>query len=265
MVEPEALPTEAPPSKKLRAVSGTKFAASSLADSVAVAEAIHRKGGGRASHDQLAAFLAYKSSNNGSYLDRVASARMFGLVEGTRGEMSPTRRAETILMPEYPEDVRPALVDAFMDVPLFQAIYEDYHGKELPPEFGLKNAMRTRYAITPSRVSDAYRSMMESADTAGLFEVKGSRTQLIIPTMPGLSRPPTLPQDDVAAETEPLSESGGGGGGGGGGRKPPTPTRSDLQNDYVSTLIGILRDKGAKGEVDADLMERIEKLLKLAE
>jgi hypothetical protein len=252
-----------PEVKRPRVVSATKFAASDLAASVAVAQAIHEKGGGRAAHDQLAAFLKYKSSNNGSYLDRVASARLFGLIEGARGELAPTTRALNILMPEYPERVRGYLIDAFMDVPLFRAVYDEYHGRELPPEFGLKNAMRTRFGITPSRLDDAYRSLMDSADTAGLFDVKGSRTQLIIPSSPRSAPPPVM--DEKREEDKPAA-FGGGGGDGSGGDEPPKPkTREDLQNEYVSTLIGLLREKGANGDVDAGLMERIEKLLDMTQ
>ena len=262
-MEPSAIPSNDKSPRRTRVVSTTKFAASSLADSIAVAEAIHKKGGGRASHDQLAAFLGYKSANNGSYLDRVASAKLFGLVEGARGDMTLSDRAEAILMPEYAENVRQHLINAFMAVPLFRAVYEEYHGKELPPPFGMQNALRTRFGITPSRLADAYRSLMDSADTAGLFEVRGSRTQLIIPTM---ASPKKAPDPETDLETPDATALGGGSNGGGGGRiDPPPKSRQDLQNEYVSTLITILREKGTKGELDADLMERIEKLLEITQ
>ena len=47
--------------------------------------------------------------------------------------------------------------------------------------------------------------------------------------------------------------------------RPPAKPKStaELKNEYVSTLIGVLRDKGSKGEVDVALTERIEKLLAL--
>jgi len=259
---------EHPLFKKVRLTSGTRFAAYGLGDSIALAKAIHEKGGGRASHDQLAAFLGYSSTNNGAFLDRMASAKTFGLVTGGRHELMITTRAQQILMPEYPEQVRGHLIEAFMEVPLFKAVYEEYHGKELPPEFGLKNALRTRFAITPSRINDAYRSLMESADMAGLFEVRGSRTQLIIPAMPAVAarRPPT-DEEESAEETAAADNGGSGGSGGsGGGRRTPSSlprSKEDLQNEYVGTLIGLLRDKGSQGEVDEQLMAKIEKLLDL--
>lgn len=67
--------------------------------------------------------------------------------------------------------------------------------------------------------------------------------------------PRTLPVTPEDATLEPEN---------GGGDVPPRQPRSpgDLKNEYISTLIGLLRTRGAQaGEVDTGLMERIEKLL----
>jgi len=247
--------------KRIRVVSGTKFAAYSLADSIALAKAIHDKGGGSATHDQLAAFLGYKSAHNGAYLDRLASAKLYGLVEGDGRQLRLTDRAQGILMPVYPELVRPVLLEAFFAVPLFKAVFDEYRGKELPPEFGLKNALRTQFGVTAGRTDVAYRSLMDSADQAGLFEIKGSRTQLIVPSAPSRRSAPA-PEEE---RRDDLAETKLGGGNGNGGPPAVPQSNEELQREYVSTLIGMLRTKGSQGDVDADLMARIEKLLGIAQ
>ena len=63
-----------------RQISGIAFPAYGLADSIAVANAIHNKGGGYATREQLAAFLDYKSTSNGAFLSRVGAAKLFGLL-----------------------------------------------------------------------------------------------------------------------------------------------------------------------------------------
>ena len=230
-----------------------------LADSVLVAKAVHERGGGAATKDHLAAYLGYKSSSNGAYVNRVAAARLFGLIDGPSDRMVITSLAQAILMPIRTEDVRQALTESFLRVPLYQRVYDEYKGKELPPEFGLKNALRTMFGITPQRIDAAYRALIASAETAGFFETRGSRTQLIMPSL--VAAPRTIPTVDLDAEDAPQL----GGGGGSGGTIPPVIPRGadDLKNEYVAALIGLLRDRGAKGEVDADLMARIEKLLGL--
>ncbi len=266
MTEATAPQALLPEKKRTRVVSEVRFPVYSLLDSLEVARAIHEKGGGLASNEQLAAFLRYRGSNNGSYLARVAAARMFDFVAGEGSRLTITARAQTILMPVYKEQAEQALIDAFMGVPLYRAVYEEYLGKDLPGEFGMSNALRTRFGVAPSRVDPALRALMESADQAGLFRTKGSRTQLIIPTVGRQPAPRVGQRDDAVGEYNHTDQEAGGGGGGGGYLPPATPkTHEELRNEYVSTLIAVLRDKGAKGEADEALMARIEKLLGLVE
>jgi hypothetical protein len=247
-----------PETSRKREKSKIKFPVYSLADSVAVAKAIEDKGGGLVSNDQLAAYLGYRSSKNGAYLARIASARTFDLITGQGDRISITPRAQTILWPSYPEDAEKAMIEAFLGVPLFQAIFEDNSGKQLPSPFGMKNALKTRYGISPSRVDDAYRSLMDSADQAGFFSTRGGRTQLIIPRVGA-----TSPSAERA--TTPTLGGGSGDGGDDQGRVPPPapaatepPTTETLRGEYISALIGVLR---AKGDADPELMAKIESLL----
>ena len=229
-----------------------------LADSIAVANAVHDKGGGTATADQLAAFLDYKGTNNGAFITRVAAAKHYKLIDGggRGGTYRITPLAERILMPVYPESAHEALLDAFFNVPLFKAVYDEYKGKELPSEFGFKNMLRTRFGITPARLAAAYRILMESADQAGLFKTRGAKTQLIMPQITRSAAPAQVTKEENG------DGGRGGDGQGSGGARPPAPqTQDDLRGAYVSTLIEMLREKGKKGESDPDLMERIEKLL----
>src|SRR5438034_5875106 len=112
--------------------SAIAFPAYGLADLVAVADAVHNKGGGLVTREQLAAFLKYKSTQNGAFMSRVSSAKMFNLIAEQGGRLSMTATATMMLMPESIDQQRAALVTAFMAVPLFKAIYNEYLGKELP-------------------------------------------------------------------------------------------------------------------------------------
>ena len=111
--------------------------------------------------------------------------------------------------------------------------------------------------MAPSGVETAISTLYASAEAAGFFEARaGSRTQLIIPQV-GRTPPP-----------DQRHPPGGEHGGGGGSDEPPHDERqhrtaSDLKNDYVSTLIAVLREQGKNGALDQELMLRIEKLLDL--
>ena len=254
-----------------RHFSGIAFPAYALADSIAVADAIHNKGGGYATREQTAAFLAYKSTSNGAYLSRVGAAKLFGLLTEENKTIRLKPLAVKILMPETAEERQAALIEAFFSVPLFKAVYEEYLGKDLPEGLGLKNALRNKFQVVPKRIDYAFRTLFDSADTAGFFKARGNRSQLILPVVRYGQKP----------EASRDSGSGGGGGGSGeggngeggagdgqggnGGRHipPQTKTRDDLQNDYIGTLIEVLREKSKTGTMDDELMERIERLLAL--
>ncbi|MEX2246242.1 MAG: hypothetical protein WEC75_06105 [Dehalococcoidia bacterium] len=252
-----------------RVVSGTRFPVYDLDDSVKVAKLIHERGGGSATDDELAAFLGYKSPRNGAYLGRVGAAKLFGLIEGNARQYKLSALAQKILMPVAKSDKTEGLAEAFLNAPLFKGVYEEYKGKELPPEVGLKNLLRVKFQIIPARLGNAYRALMDSAETAGFYATRsGARTHLIVPT--------THRESDGKRGNEDGGRGAGDDGGGNGvddvGDDPPpsppatsaTPkTREDLQNEYVLTLIEMLREKARTGDADTDLMSRIEKLLAL--
>ena len=253
---------------------GTAFPNYDLASTVEVPRVLHVKGGGQATPDQLAAHLGYKGTNNGAYITRVAAARAFGLINKVGPVFTPTPLAHQILSPVYPHDAKKALVDAFLNVELFRRIYEDFKGKELPPEFGLLNALRHQYGVVPGRLKDAYRIMMDSADTAGFFSTKaGARTHLIMPLVA------PVPGVTSVVTPDPIEDPSTREFGGGGSLPPPPPppgplvgmggvvigagSLSEVKAQYVATLIKLFQAKSEKGELDEKLMERIERLLDL--
>lgn len=246
--------------------SDVKFPAYDLASCVEVARAIHTKGGGAASAEHLAAYLGYKGTNNGAYITKVASARMFGLITKQGNLFVPTTLAHRILSPVYTHDGQQALVDAFMNVELYRKVHDDFKGRELPPEFGLKNAMRQQYGVLPARLDDAYRNLIDSAETAGFFATKmGAKTHLIMPMIHVAPAPAPIPLAGQPANDPNLGGGGGGGGGDGGIPPPPVvqpqPVVADVKAKYLAALIKAFEDKSAKGELDEKLMERIERLL----
>jgi len=77
--------------------------------------------GGSIAPDLLAPALGYSGTNNGAYLSRVASARLFGVVTGRGARLELTERGRQILAGVDPESSR-SRRDAFLAVPLFRAV-----------------------------------------------------------------------------------------------------------------------------------------------
>lgn len=248
----------------VRQRSDVRFPARNLADSVAVGKVIYQQGGGKATSDQLAAFLGYKSTGNGAYLARVGAARTFGIITKSGDVFVLTPLGQQILMPTYPEQSRQGLVAAFLGVELFKRVYEDFKGKELPPEFGMKNALRNMYKVVPTRVEIAYRVLMDSAEDAGFFATRGARTHLIMPQLQ-VAPPANLPSDDDSDKDRTGGGDGSGGGGNGDGSRTDTRKSASVigavKARYIESLINIFEEKAKQGDLDEALMERIEKML----
>lgn len=224
-----------------------------LGDAVHVAKMVHERGGGVASREQLAAFLGHKTTNSGAFLLRLASARLFGTIDTRESSFIITPLAQKVLMPVYPDQMREGLIEAFFNVPVFKSIYEEHKGKDLPPEFGMKNLLRNKYSVPPDMLATAYRTLIESADTAGFFATRGTRTHLIVPQM-------SQGRAQVETQEEAPVPVFGGGGGGGSGLPPQQPPQSaeQVKLEYVRKLISLL----GSDAVDQDqLMTRIERLL----
>jgi len=173
------------PGRRSRVKAEHRYPIYDLESSITVARAIREQGGGSADQPHLASFLGYSTTKSGSFITRIAGARLFGLIESGERLLVPTALASAIIAPEHPgrDDVR-ARFEAFMAVPLYRSLYERYKDGQLPPEMGLRNAMETHYGIPRARTQIAYRVLMDSAGQAGLYDARGgARTHFVAPVM----------------------------------------------------------------------------------
>jgi hypothetical protein len=212
-----------------------------LDSSIEAARTLYEKGGGTANADAFAEYLGYKSANNGAFLSRVGSGRLFGLLEGPSSETKLSSRAMEILKPDYEYVSGRARLEAFRDVPLFGAFLQEYEGKPLPPKEGMLNVLETRFSVAKEAAPNVLTCLLNSAEQAGLFSVTGDRTKMIRPPLGGGSPP-----------NKPPADSGAGGGGGSSSRGklldgviealPATDKWSeDLFADWLDMLVMAVR------------------------
>jgi hypothetical protein len=107
---------------------------------------------------------------------------MFGLIEESGDSITLSDRSKRILSPVRASDSAQAKLDAFMSVELYRRVYEEFEGHTLPGADGLTNLLLNQYKVVPNQVPTALRNLLDSADSAGLFEV-GGRTRLITPLL----------------------------------------------------------------------------------
>ncbi|HZX78199.1 hypothetical protein [Lysobacter sp.] len=151
-----------------------------LDSAIEVAERIHDEAGGSCSRDQLAPMLGYSGVKNGGFLSKLGAARMFGLVEEVNGMLRPTQLAAQIYAPVHATDAQRAKAQAFLNVELFEKVYERFKGQPLPTNQGLENLLRVEFKVVPAQIKNAIRTLQESAESAGFFNAAG-RGRLVMP------------------------------------------------------------------------------------
>jgi hypothetical protein len=159
-----------------RGRSSIAFPYSSLKDAEEIALALHESWGGQASPDQLAGTLN-TTPRSGTFRMKLGTSRTFGAINSSRGKVAITERGKRLIDPQTQEAER---VEAFLAVPLFERIFSEYQGNNLPPDEGLEKKMAD-LGVAPKQTAKARQAFQRSAEHAGFFKTTKGR----------LIRPPT--------------------------------------------------------------------------
>jgi len=186
--------------------STIEFPYLSLDQAEEVALAIYsRCGYGACEIDELAAEM--QQSVSGAFRQKTAAAKTFGLVEKDGRSSFVLSELGRAVVDEARQ--RKGRVEAFLSVPLYQAIFEKYRGHSLPPPKALEREMET-LGVSAKQTDKARQAFDRSAAHAGFYE--SGKDRLVKPRVDEtVSPPPPKPEDN--------STGGGGNGSGDGG--PP--------------------------------------------
>jgi hypothetical protein len=206
--------------------STIQFPYNNLADAVEVAQAIHDNvGTGDCDETQLSAWMKMSPKSSG-FRVQISAAKLFGIVEGGSGgyRLSPLGR-----MIVDPQRTREARAKAFMNVPLYKAVYDKYKGGVMPPAAAFERDI-VGLGVAEKQKERARQIFDRSAEQAGFFEHGKNRLVL-----PGIAARPS----DEAEGNGDLGGDGGGGGNGGG--KPPTPPPTPPASTRHPFIEGLLK------------------------
>ncbi len=174
---------------------------------IELARAIHDNvSRGDCDDNQLAAWSG-QSAKSSTFRVQVSAARTFGLLEGEGGTHRLTPLGLSIV---DPGQEREAKVRAFMNVPLFKAIYDEYKAGTVPPPMAVERDM-ARLGVSEKQTGRARVSFEKSAELAGFFE--HGRNRLVMPGLAAVqpSKPAATQKElTVRDETQVPAASGGG-------------------------------------------------------
>jgi hypothetical protein len=165
-----------------RLISTIEFPYHDLEDIEKVAKGVHEIAGMSCSTDQLAAHLS-QPATSGGFRMRLIAARMFGMLRYENGVVTLTDLGARL---SDPQQERAARAEAFLRVPLYLRLYEQFRGKTLPGNLGLENAIVT-LGVSPKQKDKARQAFQRSAKFAGFFEFGQDRLVQPVSKQPGTS------------------------------------------------------------------------------
>jgi hypothetical protein len=132
---------------------------------------------------------------SGAFRSKLASARLFGVIDTSRGTVSLTDIGRRLLRGETQAQ---ALVDAFLNVPLYRQLYDQFAGCDLPPDQGLEAAMR-RHGVPEKQTAKARQVLFRSAEVAGFFNSGKNRLVRPVTTAPSVEAETAQADSDGSA------------------------------------------------------------------
>lgn len=170
---PEALAQTPGNAVQKREQSSIQFPYGDLDGAIEIAKAIHAVGGQSCEIEQLAGYLRVQASGGG-FRARLATPRIFGLVDNERGVIRLTALGRRVVDPSQ-EDA--AKVEAFLAVPLYKAIYEEYRGYSLPATAALEREL-AKFGVANKQTDKARQAFERSARQAGFYWAGSDRLTL---------------------------------------------------------------------------------------
>lgn len=179
--------------KANRERSRIAFVYADLESAVDLCRAIQRNAGASCDVDQLAAWMN-QTPRGGTFRARSGAARLFGLIETGQGSVTLATLGRDIL-----DESRSAAArsEAFLRVPLFRAMYDQYKGYALPPQKAIENQME-QLGVPPKQVDRARQTFASSAEYAGYLDSQNGRF-----VKPATAAPPPPSPETPAQKADP--------------------------------------------------------------
>lgn len=184
---------------RTRETSSIGFPYRDLDVAISVAQAMIGAGGVALTTDQLAGVLGLQAGS-GNFVVKVATARIFGLIANVGGKYELTNRGFSIVDSDDKRQ-RQAKAEAFLNVPLYRRVYDEFRGKQLPPRpHGLEQAF-VKFGVSGKQKDTARLVFDKSANQAGFFA--NGQDRLVEPII-GNVQPSnrSAPAEDNAADDD---------------------------------------------------------------
>lgn len=203
-----------------REQSTIQFPYADLDEAIRLAKQILDAGAVPLDRDQLASVVG-QVPRSGAFGAKVSAGRMFGLIDNITGKYQLTELGFEILDPAR---APAAKATAFLNVPLYRKLYEDFKGRQLPPKGPALENLFVSMGVAIKQKERARRTFESSARSAQFFNATEDRLVLPVGSNHGIRTGP-----DPASQPLPPPPP------------PPPPTAPPpAAQDPVSVLVSII-------------------------
>ena len=200
--------------------SSIRFPYKPIGDAIRVARTIFDSTGhGECEFDLLASGLQMSTKSSGFRL-LISTATMFGLITKSGSQSYKLTGLGTRIVDQ--DKQKAAKVEAFLLVPLFQKVYENYRGATLPPASAIEREIQLM-GVAEKQKARARQVMLKSAEECGFFHM--GKDKLVKPAMQSLGNTEGMQKNHVDlgnrnnhrgtdGNSDSMKRGGGNGGGG---------------------------------------------------
>ncbi len=165
--------------RKARQRSVYLFPAYDFNTALDIARRVEESGGGTLTEETLAINMGLSAKSSGFRLKSLA-ARQFQLISKHSNTLATTPVAKAILKPTSKEDENRGKREAFLSIPLFQAVSERFSGHPLPDSQTLRNVLEREFSVEHSRVQQAERMLLDSARYAEVLHHSNDGSYILV-------------------------------------------------------------------------------------
>ena len=139
-----------------------------------LARAVSDSGGANSDVQKSVVAHALKSSaNSGGFIQRLSSAKIYGMIEGGRSGYRLSNDAKRYFFPSSDSEKRNALLALFKSAPIFAEIIKRFDGNRIPSPDLLANVLLREFKVPASWKDRVARFFLKAASDIGVLDAQG--------------------------------------------------------------------------------------------
>lgn len=207
-----------------------------------VARAVSDSGGANSDvQKSVIAHALQSSANSGAFIQRLSSAKIYGVIEGGRSGYRLSHDAKRYFFPSSDVEKRNALLALLKAAPIFAEIIRRFDGNRIPSQDLLANVLLREFKIPASWKDRVARFFLKAASDTGVLDAQGFlRYDAAKQSLDHMPATPSSPKADE--RIEPF----------------PSPQLPEGMNVWLSSLDGKRVKVEASNDLTLDLWKKLE-------